>query len=360
VRRLLLATLVITSCGGPAWRQAVQANTSAAYVAYLGQHPDSAKAGVAWKRGEELAWSEARAAGTAAAYGSYVSSFPQGPHVDEARATAERLEFEAAIADGSTATLAAYVARHPTGAYAAESSAALERAYVAEARSVGTEAAWGKVLQRYPEGAYAEEARRERDRIAWNTATDAGTLQAYLRYLDDYPVGAHADEATAFVAATHVGMLQPVVVLARSYQPQSAHGGVLAKWQKEIERGMLAELRSDFEIRPTIALLSVDPDSMRGRDAVHSEPGVGVLVVEIEERVGRPFEPAGAATDLLATVELIVPPTASPVVSRKIEASTPERVTGEHVSSLYTSAVREMAASLHTVIPEIAAFRETR
>jgi len=338
----------------------VRTNTSAAYVAYFTENPTSPKAGAAWKRGEELAWSEARAAPTAATYGAYVYAFPQGPHAAEAREIAERMEFEAAVADGSISALAAYGARHPTGPYAAEATAALERAYVAEARAAGTEAAWGKVLQRYPEGAYAEEARTERDRIAWSATTEAGTLQAHLRYLDDYPAGEHADEAMAFVAATRVGMLQPVVVLTRSYQPPSIHRSVLTKWQKEIEKGMLAELRSDFEIRPTLPLLAIEPGAPRGRDAVAAEPGLGVLVVEIEERVGRPFEPSGAATDLRATVELLVPPTRTPVVARTIEASTPERVTGAQVSSLYTSAVQEMAASLHTVVPEVATFREPR
>ncbi len=338
----------------------MRTDTAGAYVAYLTEYPTSSKAGVAWKRGEALAWSDAQTARTAEAYGVYLSAFPQGPHVDEARGEAERLEFDAAVADGSTAALAAYVVRHPTGAYAQQAREALEQSYVADARAAGTEAAWGKYLQRYPEGASAEEARRERDRIAWDATTGAGTLLAHLRYLDDYPAGEHAEEAMAFVAATRVAMLRPVVVLTRSHQPPGTHRSVLTKWQKVIEKGMLAELRSDFEIQPTVLVLAVEPDAPKGSDAAATEPGVGVLVVEIEERVGRPFEPSGAATDLRATIQLLVPPTATPVVARTVDASTPERVTGEHVSSLYTEAVQEMTGSLHTVGPEIAAFREPR
>jgi hypothetical protein len=208
---------------------------------------------------------------------------------------------------------------------------------------------------RYPDGAHAEEAHAERDRIAWEKAAEANTLAAYETYLDRYLGGAHREEAEAFVAATRVEVLQPIVVLAGTFQPAARHKSVLARLATEVEQGLLVELKRNFEIRPTIRVVATDPAA--SRPDVVAEMGVGLLVVTIEERVGRAFEPSGSATDLDATVTLITAPTPSPVLSRKVSASTPQKVTGTAESTLYTSAVRELGATLRGVAPDVETFR---
>jgi hypothetical protein len=251
----------------------------------------------------------------------------------------------------------AFVARYPSGAHAADAAAALERAWAAEARAAGTEDGWGRYLVRYPDGAFAEEARTERDRIAWNATTQANTLDAYQAYLDRYLDGAHVDEANGFVAATHVDTLQPLVVLAGTYQPKSRHVAILARLQTELERGLLTDLKRSFQLRPTMRAVAGDESTLPPEASLQPEMGVGLLVVSVDERIGRPFEPSGSATDLHTTVTLLVPPTPSPVVSQTLTASTPEKVTGTAESTLYTSAVRELGQALRAVGPEIEAFR---
>ena len=357
VRLALLVVLFVPACGGPAWRVAADTDTSAAYLAFLAAHPDSAKAKAARTRAEERLWAEATASRSPDAYRGYVAAFPDGPHAAEAHTIAEQLAFEAAVTDGSSSALSAFLARYPTGTHAAEAQAALERSWVAEARAAGTEEAWGRYLVRYPDGAHADEAREERDRIAWNATTDANTLAAYETYLDRYLAGSHREEAEAFVAATRVGELQPVLALSGTFQSSSQHVAILARLQTELEKGLLVDLKKSFTIRPTLRVIAVDPGTPPPQQAVPSEPGVGVLLVVVEERKGREFQPSGTATDLHASVKLFVPPTATPVVAETVKASTPERVTGTAESTLYTSAVKAFGATLREVAPRVETFR---
>jgi hypothetical protein len=351
VRPLLFLAVVLSACGGPAWRAAAKTDTSASYLAFLAENPDSPKAKAARARAEELLWEDATLNPSAETYTAYVTAFPAGAHAEEARTRAESHAYETALAEGTSTALTAFLARYPNGPHAREAAEALEQSWADEAREAGTEDAWGRYLVRYPDGAHAEEAHAERDRIAWAAATEANTLAAYDTYLDRYLGGAHREEAEAFVASTRVDVLQPVLVLSGTYQPASQHRAILSRLATELEKGLLVELKRNFEIRPTMRAVAGDPAPPA------PEPGVGLLVVAVEERVGRAFEPSGSATDLSAVVTLVVPPTPTPVVSRKLTASTPEKVMGTAESTLYTSAVKELGATLRGVAPDIEAFR---
>lgn len=356
-RTTLFPILLLTACAGRDWRAAVREDTSAAYTAWVAAHPDSGRADLASRRAEERGWAEAQAADTAAAYGGYLGAFPSGPHAAEAHARAEVLDWEAARDSGSVQALSAYLARHPGGPHTVEANERIEKSWADEARAGGTEESWGRYLVRYPQGAWAAEARRERERLAWQTATTGATTASHSAYLRRFPDGAHAGEAEAWLVAAKVTRIQPVIVLTDTWQKDSMRSTVIARVRKELDNGLLGDLRRDFKVLP---IKTSDP---RGAALPHPqeswgvEPDTALLVVEYKETVGRRFEPDGHANDVHAVVRLYVPPTPNAVLERALDASTPERIYGTDDSVLQTSAVVELSGLLRGLAPDVLAHR---
>jgi len=215
-------------------------------------------------------WRTAEEADTSAAYRAYLATWPNGLFADEARAAIARLEntperIEAALnltrderraiqrdltilnfnprgidgifGPGTRAAISSWQGRNQfaqTGfvdrdqvflmaGQAARRAAELEaearerqaeeerqdRAYWRDTGAGRDEAGLRAYLERFPDGIFAnigrerlneiEAARREaaqaRDRAAWDIARRDDTVQGYERYLRDYPRGAFADQA---------------------------------------------------------------------------------------------------------------------------------------------------------------------
>lgn len=354
---VLLLILASPACAGRGWRAAAREDTSAAWSAWVAAHPDAGRADLAARRAEERGWAEAQAADTSEGYGAYLGAFPAGPNAPEARARAEALDWQAARDTGTVEALTGYLARHPGGPHTVEAQERIEKAWADEARAAGTEESWGRYLVRYPQGAFSAEARQERDRLAWATATTAATPAAYTAYLARFPQGAHAAEAAAWLAAAKVTRIKPVVILTGTWQRDGMRSTVLARARRELERGLLAELKRDFTVLP---VTTTDPRGATPglpQEVYGIEPDTGLLVVEYRETVGRRFEPDGHANDVHAQVRLFVPPTAAPVLERSLQASTPEKIYGTDASVLETSAVKELGGQLLSVAPEVLAHR---
>lgn len=358
--RLPALLCLLAACGPKDWREAVRDGSSTAYAAYAARHPGTPRAAAAARRAPELAWAEAQALDTSIAYASYLAAYPEGEHAAEAKVRGVALAWTEAKQSGSVATLASFLARYPDSPHEADAEQLLEQLWYDEAKQGGTEVSWGRYLVRYPQGTWAEEAARERERLAWEATVPQDTIQAYLSFVQRYPDGAHAAEARAWLDATRVAKLQPVVVLAGTWQGDRSRATVVQRVRGEVERGLLADLKRFFTVLPVKV---VDP---RGAPLAHpheawgATEGVGLLVLEYTEVAGRTFEPSGHATDITATLRLYAPNTRTPVLDKATTASTPARILGADASSLHTSAVKDLGARLRAYAQEIEGFGITK
>ncbi|MEQ1567592.1 MAG: hypothetical protein ABMA64_18260 [Myxococcota bacterium] len=353
-----LAILVLlAACGPKDWRAAVEADTSAAYLTYAVKNPTSTKLPLARRRAEQRSWTEAEASGTSVAYASYLSAFPAGDRAAEAQARAHELGWAEAGKDGTLAAYAAYVDRWPTSPHRGEAAAQVEELTYRDAAAEGTASAWGRYLLQYPSGKYAAAATQARDALIWAETPPVGTREAYQRYLDEFPAGAHADEARAWIAATYVTRIVPVVALVSSWQPRPTHAAVLARLRKGFDAEFVPELvQAGFEVLPTRAVDAID-GMKSAQEVVGIEPSTGVLVVEYRERAGRTFDPSGIATDAQVVLRLYAPNTAVPVWVRTAEATTPDKVRGSDVGALNQAAITALMEQLHQLRLDIASQR---
>lgn len=346
------------------WREAVTADTSAAYRAYAAQNVGSPKAAVALRRAEERAWAEAEAANDSTAYRAYVQAFPTGEHVGEAATREIELAWDEASAGGALSGLVAFLERYPQSTHAPEARAKVEESWFQQAQAEATEAGWARFLGEYPRGARSAVAWGERDRLAWDKAVAGDTREAYHTYLEDVPdlvdidgrriAGAHRADADQWLAATTFRQLQPVVALVGTWQAEGTHAATLTQLTGALERALLPDLRKTFTVLPVRTI-----DATRGMDPPQqvfgTEAGTGLLVFEIRESVGREFEPEGHATDLGVVLRLYAPNTARPVLVRELTASTPDKVRGEKLDELHTTAVTELGDRLRVFAMELAA-----
>lgn len=349
----LLLLPCVAACASVDWREAVQADTSAAYLAYVAHNPTSVKIPTAERRAEALLWEEATLAGTSAGFAAYVSTFPQGKHAAEALTQVYEVGWTEASTDGSSAALQAYALRWPRSPHAPEAAARVEELAFGAARSERTDESLSRYLVQYPEGRHAAEVRALRDEVVWEATVPVATRAAYQRYLDQFPQGIHADTARLWLRATYVRRVLPVLAVLETWQRGSVRT-VLGRVQRELDVVLVPDLRrAGFEVLPVRALdatLGMNPP----QEQFGVEPDTGILVVEYRERAGRTFDPSGTATDIEAVVRLYVPNTPNPVWVRTVRATTPDRVHGSEVGALHQAAIDDFGDQLHTFEAELA------
>jgi hypothetical protein len=335
---LLLFTTGLTACGGP-FAVARREGTADAYKRFVANHPQHAKVPKAVKRAEALDWEGAVAADTSTAYALYVVAHPTGEHVAEARERGDGRAWSEAREEGTLAAYQGYLSAYPEGAHATDATHAIEDLVVEEARYADSVEAWGRYMFRYPEGRYIDEARAKRDARGWETAQQGNSRVAYEAYLTQHPNGEHRQEARDWLASLAVHTLQPVLVIGTTWRPEWARRGDRARLQRAFERGLLADAKTRFAMRPVVVEDAVTGDLAHPADRHGREPGVGLFVVEVSEDVGRTFEPSGHATTLPTVVSIYVAPTDEPLWSYTFTARTPDSIYGSTEESLYTEAV---------------------
>lgn len=346
------------------WRDTVRAGTSVAYLTFAAQNMTSPKAPIARRRAEELGWQEAVTADTSTAYRGYIQAFPSGQHVAEAASRSTERAWEEAQASGSLAAMIAFLERYPDTVHGPEARARVEELWFEQAQAENTEASWARFLLQYPQGARSALAWAERDRLAWARAVEGGTRTAYDRYLAEIPsivdadgsviAGAHRQEAQDWLAATYVRRIRPLVALVETWHPSGTHRTTLEALSAVIDRGLLVELRKTFTVLPATTL-----DATRGMEPAQQlvgvEPGTGILVFEVRETKGDPFDPEGIGTDVHVVVRLYAPNASKPVVIREVRASTPRTVRGEKLDELHAAAIRALGDELRVLTMELAA-----
>lgn len=345
---LLLCGLVLGSagCAGRDWRVAKEANTGAAYRAFVTANPEHFKVSEAMSRAEVLDWAAAEQAQTPTAYSVYLGAHPQGPHAAEAYTRAEILAWDEAVSKGTPEALSAYLARYPSSERIGLANDLIEEAWFERAKMEGTEASWGRYVVRYPDGVHLQEAQRERERLAWERTVEQNNREGYERFVMRFADSERLGEAQRWLEASRVSVLQPVVVLGKSWQPKDKRVATAMRIRGEFDRGLLYDLERDFKIKRTIMVDLNGGPAPHPQEAYGVEPDVGLLVLTYTESTGRRFEPSGYATDIAATLQLFAPPTPEPVWSVSLEASTPERAYGSSVDALHLAAVLELAGQL--------------
>lgn len=355
--------ILLLACAAHDWRDAVRADTSAAYSAYALKNPGTFKAETAKRRAEARGWDEAVLADDSGGYRAFAEAFPTSRRAPEAMKLAEDRAWTEVSASEALSDWLTFLERYPSSPHAPEARARTEALFFAAAKAEGTEAAWVRFLSQYPTGGHTAAAWAERDRLAWDRAVAEATRTAYERYLADVPAlkapdgqvvaGVHRAEAEQWLASTYVRRIQPVVALVESVQPRKGTEAELKALAAVIDGGLLTELRRTFTVLPARTV-----DATYGmppvQELVGVEPDVGILSIEVHEKVGRDFDPNGHATDLQVIVRLYVPPTPKPVVVREVNATTPDRVLAQKIDELHRSAVRALGEQLLRVGPEIA------
>lgn len=340
---------LLAGCGGKAWRQARKENTSAAYATFVARQPESPKVSRARLRAEALDWATALERDTSDDYEMFLRAHPHSEHADEARLVAEARAWEEARRDDSVKGYERYLARHAAGAHAEEARQATEEAFYRDAKAADTHEAWSRYLVRYRAGRHVQEASARRDELGWSEAVEGATKAAYADYLRRHPKGAHRDEAEAWIQSLRVHTLQPVLVYRRSPRDAKRRTRDRARYVEGLTLGLLADLGREFTMRP----LMVEDDPSRSlppvQERLGTEEGVGLLEIVVDEAEGRVFEPSGRATDIEGTLSIYAPPTSQPVLRRELKASTPARVRGVTLESLYTEAVGEFVSVVRGV-----------
>jgi hypothetical protein len=343
---VLLLAFTLAACGGP-FAAARKEGTADAYRGFIASNPNHPKVGTATVRAEQLDWEGALKADTSSAYALYVVGHPSGPHVDEARQRGDDKGWEEALRDRQLASFQAYLAAYPEGAHATEAANAIEDLVVEEARYADSVDAWGRYMFRYPEGRYIDEARAKRDARGWAVAKEKNSRFGYEAYLRNHPNGEHRQEARDWLYSLAVQTLKPVVVVGSTWRPEWAARADRAGLQRQLDTGLLTDLKTRFTLLPTVVedeVVGEHPADRHGR-----EPGVGLLVVAVSEEVGRTFEPSGHATTLPTTVSIYVAPTDEPLWSYTFTSTTPETIYGSTEEALYTEAVDDWGATLRGI-----------
>ncbi len=170
----------------------------------------------AQKQADEKAWNVASQANTAAAYSAYMKDHPKGDFYYTARSRMKKLEDQRIAAEATTLNNLADAAAQESGDWAM-------------AQKLDTFDAYDEYLTAHPEGKHASDARtrqraidaaqtraaqaaeakrlaaekaetdRKADDSAWSIAKSGGTTSAYNSYLAAYRSGRHATEARAAI-----------------------------------------------------------------------------------------------------------------------------------------------------------------
>ncbi|MCA9493428.1 MAG: hypothetical protein KC621_26035 [Myxococcales bacterium] len=357
MRRLLLLVTMVSACADKDWKAAIEADSSYAFLTYAQANPGTAKANQAYRRAEELSWEEAVAANTSTAFEAYAGQWPDGERAQTARTRAESLAWDEAAASGSAAAWTAYLARYGGSPRKAEAEARLEDAVFESARKENTEISWGRYLLRYPEGQHAAEASALRELLGWQVAVQADTPKAYQDFLRRYEGGTHTAEARAWLDATLVTTLQPVIVLRGTWQSDRMRATILKRYQSSFDRLVGGSLKREFKVLPTKTVDLAKTPMAHPHELFPPQPDQGLVVMEITEREGRSFEPSGHATDVEGRISLYAPNTKTPVVDAEVRGSTPEVIHGIDESALHTTAVTSACEAAAPSVDAIVAFK---
>ncbi len=335
---LLLFVTGLSACGGP-FAAARREGTADAYKRFVANHPQHRNVPKAVARSEELDWEGAVTTNTSSAYALYVVAHPSGEHVAEARERGDARAWMEARDEGTLAAFQGYLTAYPTGVHAAEAAQSIEDEVVEVARYTDSVESWGRYMFRYPEGRYIDEARSKRDERGWEDAKEGLSRLSYEAYLTQHPNGEHRQDARDWLASLAIQTLQPVLVIGTTWRPAWARRGDRSRMQRELERGLLADAKTRFQVRPLLVEDAVTGDLAHPADRHGREPGVGLFVIEVSEEVGRAFEPSGHSTKLPTVVSVYVAATDTPLWTYTFAAETPETIYGSTEESLYTEAV---------------------
>jgi serine/threonine-protein kinase len=160
-----------------AYSVAMEANSAAAWQAYLDEFPDSSRSSEAELHlRESIAFEEARAADTIAAWGLFLLNFPEAQRAYDAR---ERLRWLEGAAERRKIARLAIVEGDFNAAFEA-----------------GTIEAWDEFLATHANSPRVEEARRCRQEAAeFELAASIGTKTMYRAFLKAWPNGRHRLDA---------------------------------------------------------------------------------------------------------------------------------------------------------------------
>mgnify|MGYP003428981695 CR=1 FL=1 len=94
-------------------------------------------------------------------------------------------------------------------------------------------------------------------------------------------------------------------------------------------------------------------------DATGQREELADVVLELTEKRGAAFEPAGNATNVEAKLSFYAPNTRTPVIERTFRANTPTKVKGIDETSLHRGAVEAAVGQVRLAEPEIVRQKRT-
>ncbi|HKS80043.1 MAG TPA: hypothetical protein VJR23_00930 [Candidatus Acidoferrales bacterium] len=103
-------------------------------------------------------WKQAKDANSSAAYAEFLTSHPKGPHADEAQAAMESLDWDAAKGASSISGYEEYLKKHPTGRFSEGAKTTLQDLQWAEAKRKASVESYKGFLEAHPASPYKGEA----------------------------------------------------------------------------------------------------------------------------------------------------------------------------------------------------------
>ncbi|MEZ4321988.1 MAG: hypothetical protein R3F61_31240 [Myxococcota bacterium] len=325
------------------WRLAKRSNTSEAYRAFAHANPTDPHRSEALERTEQLDWQHALTRDSEEAWSTYVAFHPGSARIGEARAKLEEARWKSAVAQNSRQGYDLYLGSHSTGPHADEARGRLDEIAWAEADREGTIESYAKYIVRYRNGPHAAEAERKREELFWQKAVASDSPLDYRIYFDKFPKGTHADEARSAVEGFKFSGVA-VRLVVRSTQ----RGDSVKTWKSNLDTTLGKWLRdSGFKVD------WMDVVDARGKvvdpfaDLLVEVPeDHAALVVVLEEKRGRPFNPAGFATDVDAELFVVPPARDKPFLQAKVDATTSPKVVAENELALHLDAQKQLGIEI--------------
>ena len=188
-----------------------------------------------------------------------------------------------------------------------------------------------------------QDAKAKREALFWQDATSKDGPLEYQVYLKKFPKGVHAADANAAIDGFRFSGLAVRLVVQRTVR-----GDSLATLKSQMQPPLNAHF-SELGFR----LAWLDVVDARGRVVDPFENLLlevpedhAALVVVLEEDTGRPFAPAGTATDIEAELFVVPPARMQPFLTTKVDASTSPRVVVETEHGLHLDAQRQLGVAI--------------
>jgi len=156
-----LAVVVVAGCASQStnWEKSAEANTIAAYEAYLQKYPDGEFAEEARNRIRRARYQQAQATNTIEAFEEFVLDYPDGDDADNASVKLESLYYGNARAEKSDQAYQRYLDRFPRHPHAADIRLEWEKGDLDRAQALDTREVYEKFLRKHPQSTFAEEVR---------------------------------------------------------------------------------------------------------------------------------------------------------------------------------------------------------